>query len=68
MVPKRLHTRDPLFDEVRMVKRIAISVDHLLREKLCLPAAKGYSNPQPICKEECIEFLQKVANSKVAGK
>ena len=57
---KRTHARDPLTQAVKRVKRIAASLEHLLRKELSLPEVKGYTNPQPIPKQECLEFLREV--------
>ena len=51
--------RDPLTVPFRQLKRISITLDTLLRSKLGFEA-KPLSNPEPVEREDCIEFLQRV--------
>ena len=53
--------RDPLSIPVRQLKRICISVDTLLRQKLCLEVPSHLSDPLPVSEAEVIAFLETVS-------
>ena len=53
-------TRDPLTLPFRDLKRIAVSVDTLLRRKLGLPEDTTLDNPLPVEPEVVRDFLVKV--------
>jgi len=61
MVKKNNHSRDPLFNEYRQLKRICISVETLLRIKLGLERST-LEDPLPVSEAEVISHLETIAN------
>ena len=57
---KQQKSRDPLTVPFRDLKRIAVSVDTLLRQKLGWPANTTLDNPLPVEPEVVRGFLVKV--------
>ena len=44
----------------RELKRIALSLDTLLRKHYALPVDPALDNPQPVSTERCLEYLKSV--------
>ena len=63
-MPKRKHnhTRDPLSSApFRFLKRVRLSIDTLLRVELGLPVDPDLTEPQPIPREQCVQYLKDIA-------
>ena len=66
VVRKRTHTRDPLTDAVRKRRRIIITINTLLRERLGLEPDTRLETPKPASTPEVVEFLQNIVGGKCA--
>lgn len=57
------HKRSQTSESERELKRIALSLDTLLRKRFGLPIDPNLQNPQPVSTERCLEFLRDVISS-----
>ena len=63
MSKTKAHKRSGESDSIRSVKRIALSIDTLLRRQLNLQVSTELADPQPCSRRSCIEFLRQSIES-----
>ena len=63
MSKTKAHKRSRGSDSLRSAKRIALSIDTLLRRQLNLQVSTELADPQPCSRRSCIEFLRQSIES-----